>query len=66
VASPLARRPYDLRYAAVSTWLNGRVSAAQASKWAGHSVEVLLKVYAKCLDGQDEIARRRVQETLGH
>ena len=26
----------------------------------------LLKVYAKCLDGQDEIARRRVQEALGH
>lgn len=24
-ASPLARRPYDLRHAAVSTWLNGGV-----------------------------------------
>lgn len=40
--------------------------APQVAEWAGHSVEVLLKVYAKCLDGQDEIAKRRVQEALGH
>ena len=50
----------------MSTWLNGGVPPAQVAEWAGHSVEVLLKVYAKCLDGQDEIARRRVQEALGH
>jgi integrase len=65
-ASPLAQRPYDLRHAAVSTWLNGGVPAAQVAEWAGHSVEVLLKVYAKCLDGQGEIARRRVLEALGY
>ena len=65
-AGRLARRPYDLRHAAVSTWLNGGVPPAQVAEWAGHSVEDLLKVYAKCLDGQDEIARRRVQEALGH
>ncbi|MGH3865545.1 MAG: hypothetical protein ACRDQ4_05270 [Pseudonocardiaceae bacterium] len=62
-SSPLARTPYALRHACVSTWLNGGVSATQG---AGHSVEVLLKVYAKCLDGQDGIARQRVQEALGH
>jgi integrase len=65
-ASPLARTPYALRHACVSTWLNGGVPATQVAEWAGHSVEVLLKVYAKCLDGQDEIARRRVQEALGY
>jgi hypothetical protein len=65
-ASPLARTPYTLRHACVSTWRNGGVPAPQVAEWAGHSVEVLLKVYAKCLDGQDEIARRRVQEALGH
>jgi len=27
---------------------------------------VLLKVYAKALDGQEELARRRVMEALGH
>ncbi|MGH3841671.1 MAG: tyrosine-type recombinase/integrase [Pseudonocardiaceae bacterium] len=65
-ASPLARTPYDLRHACVSTWLNGGVPATQVAEWAGHSVEVLLKVYAKCLDGHEEVARRRVQEALGY
>jgi len=52
VASPLARRPYDLRHAAVSTWLNGGVPAPQVAAWAGHSVDVLLRDYAKCIAGQ--------------
>jgi integrase len=64
LASPLARRPYDLRHAAVSTWLNGGVPAPQVAAWAGHSVDVLLRVYAKCIAGQDDIARRRIEEAL--
>jgi integrase len=64
--SSLARTPYGLRHACVSTWLNGGVPATQVAEWAGHSVEVLLKVYAKCLDGHEEIARSRVQQALGH
>jgi integrase len=63
--SPLARRPYDLRHAAVSLWLNAGVPATQVAEWAGHSVNVLLKVYAKCIEGQDEAARRRIAEALG-
>ena len=63
-ATPLARRPYDLRHAAVSLWLNAGVPATQVAEWAGHSANVLLKVYAKCLDGQDEVARRRVEAAL--
>lgn len=63
-ASPLARRPYDLRHAAVSTWLNGGVPAPQVAAWAGHSVDVLLRVYAKCIAGQDEAVRRRIEEAL--
>jgi integrase len=62
--SPLARRPYDLRHACLSTWLNGGVAPAQVAAWAGHSVEVLLRVYAKCLEGQDDIAKRRIAEAL--
>jgi integrase len=62
--SPLARRPYDLRHACLSTWLNGGVAATQVAEWAGHSVEMLLRVYAKCLDGHDEIARRRIAGAL--
>jgi len=60
VNSPLARRPYDLRHACLSTWLNAGVPAAQVAEWAGHSVNVLLRVYAKCLDGQEEMAKKRI------
>lgn len=64
-ASPLAKRPYDLRHAAVSTWLNAGVPAPQVSEWAGHSVAVLLHVYAKCIAGREEQARRRIADALG-
>jgi integrase len=65
VASPLARRPYDLRHAAVSTWLNAGVPPTQVAEWAGHSVAVLLQIYAKCLAGQEDTARRRIAAALG-
>jgi integrase len=63
-ASQLARRPYDLRHAAVSTWLNAGVPATQVAEWAGHSVHVLYRVYAKCVLGQDEASRRRIEAAL--
>ncbi|ROP40429.1 tyrosine-type recombinase/integrase [Saccharothrix texasensis] len=65
-ATPLAGTPYDLRHAAVSTWLNGGVPAVTVAEWAGHSVEVLLKIYAKCLDGEAVTVRQRVEAALGH
>lgn len=65
VASPLARRPYDLRHAAVSTWLNGGVPPTQVAEWAGHSVAVLLRVYAKCIVGQEQTAREQIGRALG-
>jgi integrase len=64
-ASPLAGRVYDLRHACVSMWLNGGIPPAQVAERAGHSVAILLKIYAKCLDGQDDIAKRRIEEALG-
>jgi integrase len=64
VASPLAARPYDLRHAAVLLWLNGGVAATEVANCAGHSVEVLLRVYAKCIDGGEEAANRRIDEAL--
>ncbi|MFY9931540.1 MAG: hypothetical protein WAK82_26410 [Streptosporangiaceae bacterium] len=48
-----------------STWLNGGIPPAQVAEWAGHSVAILLKIYAKCLDGQDDIAKRRIEEAHG-
>ena len=65
VASPLARRPYDLRHAAVSTWLNAGVPSTQVAEWAGHSVAVLLQIYAKCIAGQEDAARQRIVAALG-
>jgi integrase len=63
-ASPLARRPYDLRHACLSTWLNGGVYPTQVAEWAGHGVDVLLRIYATCIAGQDELAKRRISEAL--
>ncbi|MFL6172231.1 MAG: tyrosine-type recombinase/integrase, partial [Marmoricola sp.] len=63
-ASPLARRPYDLRHACLSTWLNAGVPPAQVAEWAGHSVAVLLQVYSNCVDGEGETARRRIESAL--
>ncbi|MEV7624275.1 site-specific integrase [Actinoplanes sp. NPDC089786] len=62
--SPLAKKPYDLRHAAVSTWLNAGVPATQVAEWAGHSVAVLLRVYAKCIVGQEDAARRRIERAM--
>jgi integrase len=61
VASPLASRPYDLRHAAVSLWLNRGVPAPEVAQRAGHSVDVLLKVYAKCIEG-DRVKINKVVE----
>jgi integrase len=63
-ASPLARRPYDLRHAAVSMWLNSGVPATEVARRAGHSVAVLLKVYAHCIDGQADTANTRIDGAL--
>ena len=30
-----------------------------------HSVAVLLQIYAKCLSGQEDLARRRIETMLG-
>jgi integrase len=64
-ASPLARRPYDLRHAAVSLWLNSGVPATEVARRAGHSVAVLLKVYAHCIDGQADNVNKRIADALG-
>jgi integrase len=62
--SALAKRPYDLRHAAVSTWLNAGVPPTEVAARAGHSVAVLLRVYAKCLDGSGHVANRLIETAL--
>ena len=66
VASPLARRPYDLRHAAVSLWLSAGVPPARVADRAGHRVAVLLRVYDKCLDDGDQAANTRIDAALKH
>lgn len=60
--SPLAERPYDLRHARLSTWLNAGVAAPQVAEWAGNSVPVLLRVYAKCLTDSEQSALKRIEQ----
>jgi len=63
----LARRAYDLRHAAVSTWLNAGVPPVQVAEWAGHSVAVVLRIYAACLDNTERAAQQRIDVALkGH
>ena len=64
VASTLAKRPYDLRHACVSTWLKAGIEPKRVAEWAGHSVDVLLRIYTHCLDGGGQEARQRIQRTL--
>lgn len=39
--------------------------AAQVAEWAGHSVDVLLRVYIKCIAGQQGEAKRRIEDAIG-
>jgi integrase len=64
-ASPLARRPYDLRHACVSTWLAAGVPSTQCAEWAGHSVAVLHQIYAKVIGGLEAAAHQRIEQALG-
>jgi integrase len=64
VNSPLARRPYDLRHAAASLWLNNGVPATEVARRLGHDVAVLLKIYANCIDGQEGEINDRITAAL--
>ncbi len=48
----------------VSTWLSSGVEPQLVARRAGHSVAVLLKVYAKCLDGATSMANDRIDKAL--
>lgn len=65
VASPLASKPYDFRHAGVSWRLNAGTPAPLVAEWAGHTVEVLLRIYAHCIDGDDERWFGAMEDALG-
>ena len=64
LASPLMKRPYDLRHSGVTWRLNSSVPATQVAAWAGHSVEVLTRVYARCVVGLEHVWIGRMDEAL--
>jgi integrase len=64
VASPLAARPYDLRHAGVSLWLRSGVDVTEVARRAGHSVDVLLRIYASVLDDTEKEANTRIEAAL--
>ena len=59
-----ARRPYDLRRAALSLWLASGTPPAEIAARAGHSVRVLLTTYAHCIPGCDQIASQHIDRAL--
>ena len=63
-ASTLARRPYDLRHAALSLWLTSGGDPAQIAARAGNSVEVLLTVYSHCIHGRDDFLNQQIDQVL--
>ena len=72
-ATALARRPYDLRHAALSLWLNATGAPAEVAARAGNSAHVLDSVYLHCSverrvpgsSGSDQSAERDRTPTGG-
>ena len=62
--TPLMERPYDLRHAGITWRLNSGVPAPDVAKWAGHSVEVLTRIYAGCVVGLDDVWIARMNAGL--
>jgi hypothetical protein len=44
--------------------IQGQVGATQVAERAWHDEHVLLKVYATCVDGREEAARRRIEAAV--
>ncbi|MBV9204610.1 MAG: hypothetical protein JO037_04210 [Actinobacteria bacterium] len=64
IESPLAGRPYDLRHSGVTLSLNAGVPAPEVARRAGHGVAVLLRVYAGCIDGHEQLWNSRIDDAL--
>ena len=64
IHSPLASRPYDLRHAAASLWLNNGIPATEVARRLGQDVAVLIKSYVNCIDGQKGEINHRITAAL--
>ncbi|HEY6314758.1 MAG TPA: hypothetical protein VIY52_28705 [Streptosporangiaceae bacterium] len=63
-ATTLARRPYDLRHAALSLWLDASGAPAEVAARAGNSARVLHEVYLHSTNGQEDTVSQRIEDAL--
>ncbi|MEV7182057.1 site-specific integrase [Kitasatospora sp. NPDC093679] len=63
-STKLADVPYSLRHTAVSGWLAAGVDQTEVARRAGHSVAVLLRFYAKIINGREEQANAMIERFL--
>ncbi|WP_261991958.1 site-specific integrase [Streptomyces sp. MS191] len=52
---------YDLRHTCVTNRLDAGVPPATAAEWTGNGVPVLLATYARCIDGQLDDLKQRIE-----
>lgn len=64
VDSPLAGRPYDLRHACITRWLNAGVPIAEVARRVGNSPEVIHRRYHGCIDGHEQAANEKIAKAL--
>ncbi|MET8558724.1 tyrosine-type recombinase/integrase [Streptomyces sp. NPDC004959] len=64
VASPLAGRPYDLRHACITRWLNAGVPVAEVARRVGNSPEVIHRRYQGCIDGHEQVANDKIARVM--
>ncbi|MER7662797.1 site-specific integrase [Streptomyces sp. NPDC096193] len=62
--SILGGRPYDLRHTCITTWLNAGLPVAEVARRAGNSAEVVHRVYAGCIFGQEEAMNSKIEDEL--
>jgi integrase len=60
----LACRPYDLRHAALSLWLNASGEPAEVAARAGNSARVLHDTYLHCIDSHQDLVSQRIEDAL--
>ncbi|MFD7235085.1 tyrosine-type recombinase/integrase [Streptomyces syringium] len=64
-ASPLARRPYDLRSTCITNWLRAGLPVAEVARRAGNSPEVIHRRYAGCIDDSEEENNEKIEKVMG-
>lgn len=57
-------RIYDCRHAAATTWLRAGVPLGDVAKRMGHSVETLVSTYVGAIEGDEDLANRRIEAAL--